>query len=71
MFKNHKLKEVLLRAYLDPFKLQSDYARDNAQAVAALACTGFISTHTAPGQFGNKWRIRGLGIDKLEDLGLL
>lgn len=71
MFKNQQMKEVLKRTFLFPYKLQSDYARDNAQEVAALASTGFISTATAPSQFGNKWRITGIGIEKLRQLGML
>lgn len=71
MFKNQKLKEVLKRTYLFPYKLQSDFARDHAQEVAALACTGYISTTSGPGQFGNKWRITGIGIEKLRQLGAL
>jgi len=71
MFKNQRLKEVLKQAYLFPFKLQSDYARDNAMEVAALASAGYISTHMGPGQFGNKWRVTGIGLEKLQKLGLL
>jgi len=71
MFKNPKLKEVLKRTFLFPYKLQSDYARENSLEVAALASTGYISTSTAPGQFGGKWRITGMGIEKLRDLRLL
>jgi hypothetical protein len=71
MFRNPKLKEVLKRTYLFPYKLQSDYARDNAIEIAALACAGYISTRTDPGQFGNKWRITGIGIEKLRKLGAL
>lgn len=71
MFKNTKLKEVLHRAFMFPFKLQSDYARDNAVEVAALASMGYITTYELPQQFGNKWRISGLGIEKLRKLGVM
>lgn len=71
MFKNRKLKEVLKRAYLFPFKLQSDYARENALEIAALASSGYISSVTGPGQFGNKWRVTGIAIEKLRELGEL
>ncbi|QBE66849.1 hypothetical protein [Pseudoduganella lutea] len=71
MFNNTKLKEVLHRTYLAPYKLQSDYARDNAQEVAALASMGYITTYELPRQFGNKWRITGIGLEKLRKLGAL
>ncbi|QDB71008.1 hypothetical protein bb8_p33 [Bordetella phage vB_BbrP_BB8] len=71
MFKDDLLAEVLLAAFLSPFKLQSDFAREYAQEVAALACMGFISTQEGPQEYGRKWRITGLGIDKLRDLGVL
>lgn len=66
-----KLKEVLHRAFMFPFKTQSDYARTNALEVAALASMGYISTYEQPRQFGNKWRVTGIGLDKLKKLGAL
>lgn len=71
MFKDQKLREVLKQAFLFPFKLQSDYARDNALYVGALASAGYISTHMGPGQYGNKWRVTGIGMEKLQKLGML
>ena len=62
---------VLAEAYLTPFKIQSDFAREFAQEVAALASQGLISTLEAPGQYGRKWRVTGIGIDKLRQLRLL
>jgi hypothetical protein len=62
---------VLHEAYLHPFKLQSDFARGYAQEVAALASMGYITTYEQPRQFGNKWRITGIGLDKLRKLGAL
>lgn len=71
MFKDGKLADVLLAAYFYPFKLQSDYARAHAQEVACLACLGMISTQEGPAQFGRKWRITGIGLEKLRKLGVL
>ena len=71
MFKDGKLAEVLLTAYFTPFKLQSDYARSRSQEVACLACLGMLSTQEGPAQFGRKWRITGVGLDKLRKLGVL
>ena len=71
MFKNKKLGAVLLMAYLEPFKLQADFARENAQEVACLASMGYISTAEEPGKFGRKWRITGLGLEQLQHLQLI
>ena len=71
MFKDDFLADVLLAAFISPFKLQSDFARHFDQEVACLACMGLISTQQGPLQFGRKWRITGTGIDKLRKLKLL
>lgn len=71
MFKDDALKEVLIVAFLDPFKIQSDFARSRSQEVACLASQGFISTQEAPGMYGRKWRITGIGLEKLRDLEAL
>lgn len=71
MFKDDPLVDVLLAAFISPFKIQSDFARLYAQEVAALACQGFISTQEGPQQFGRKWRITGIGLDRLRKLGAL
>lgn len=71
MFKNDNLKEVLFEAFMNPFKLQSDFSRVYSQEVAALSSMGYISTYEGPRQFGNKWRVTGIGLDKLRKLGAL
>lgn len=71
VFKDTLLQEVLLETYKNPFKLQSDFAREFAQEVAALACAGYITTLEGPAQYGRKWRITGIGIEKLRKLGAL
>lgn len=71
MFKNDNLGLVLLEAFLAPFKIQSDFAREHAQEVGALACMGLISTQEGPQQYGRKWRITGTGLDKLRSLSVL
>lgn len=71
MFKDDLLADVLLYAFITPFKVQSDFARQYAQEVACLASLGFISTQEGPQEFGRKWRITGIGLDKLRKLGAL
>ena len=65
------LMATLRAAYLGAFKIQSDYARENAQQVAALASMGLISTVETPGSYGRKWRVTGLGVGVLKTGGLL
>lgn len=71
MFKDTLLPHVLYEAYIAPFKLQSDFAREFSQEVAALACMGYISTLEGPCQYGRKWRVTGIGLEKLRKLGAL
>lgn len=71
MFKNRKLREVLKRAFMFPFKLQSDYARENAVEVAALASAGYLTSFVGPREYSNKWRVTAIGIEKLRALGEL
>lgn len=71
MFKDTLLPQVLFEAYKSPFKLQSDFAREFAHEVSALACMGYISTLEGPAQYGRKWRVTGIGLDKLKKLGAL
>jgi len=65
------LNNVLYQAYKYGFKVQSDFARENAQAVAALACLGMITTKEAPNQYGRIWRITGVGLETLRIEGWL
>lgn len=69
-----KLNEVLHKAYLDGFELQSNYARSHPQEVAALASMGMISTKLVRGVtpvFGRRWRITLDGIDFLAEEGIV
>jgi len=65
------LNIALREAYRDPYKTQSNFAREFAQEVGALASMGLITTAEAPGQFGKKWRITGIGLEHLKKGGLL
>lgn len=71
MFKEDLLGVVLLEAFISPYKIQSDFAREYAQEVACLACLGYLTTQEGPQQFGRKWRITGIGLEKLRTLGVL
>ncbi len=55
---------VVEEAYLSAggLKVASNFAREHAQAVAAAASMGFITTAEGEG-YGRTWRATGKGID--------
>lgn len=70
---NKNLLTVLHRAFMQPFSLQSDYARENSEAVAELASRGLITTLVwggPPPQFGRHWRPSTSGLVLLEHTNL-
>lgn len=50
---------------LGGFTTRSDFARINAEAVAASAVQGFISTEVPGDGFGSVWRPTPLGLDAI------
>lgn len=58
--------QVLHRAYMQPFSLQSDYAREHAFEVGELASRGLITTQLWTGQYGKHWRVSRAGLALLE-----
>lgn len=57
---------VLQRAYLQPFSLQSQFARDNSHHVAEMSSRGLITTHVGNGFYGRLWRVSPAGRALLE-----
>lgn len=57
---------VLQRCYLEPFTVQSNYARSRALAVAELASRGLITTHVGHGVYSKHWRVTPAGRALLE-----
>jgi len=57
---------ALQRAYIKPFSLQSQFARDNSHHVAELASRGLITTHVGQGFYGRMWRPSQAGLALLE-----
>ncbi|MRN66393.1 hypothetical protein GJU92_07855 [Brucella sp. 10RB9213] len=60
-----KLTDVLSRAWHSPFKTKSDFARENADAIAMAASDGLITTRIATGLYGREWRVTAAGIQHL------
>lgn len=56
-----KLDVVLTGAYMDGISVQSNAARTYADAVAAAASMGLLTTETAEGTYGRIWRPTGAG----------
>lgn len=57
---------ALQRCYIQPFKLQSQFARDNSREVAELASRGLITTQVATEEYGEFWRVTAAGKALLE-----
>ena len=57
---------VLQRAYIEPFTVQSNYARKNALHVAELASRGLLTTHGGFGIYSKHWRVTPAGRALLE-----
>lgn len=62
-----RLIDVLTLAWLKPFSVQSNFAREHAKEVAALSSSGFITTKTLPGHnlYSTNWKITLAGLECL------
>lgn len=67
----HRNIKVLMKAYQDPFMIQSDFAREFALEVAACASSGLITTTVTPGYFGRKWYLTIGGMMALDRMGAI
>lgn len=56
---------ILERALHAPFKTKSNFARDNADLIAAAASDGYITTRIAAGLYGRQWEITPVGLSYL------
>ena len=63
--------ETLHLVYLAPRSIQSDFARERAQEIAALASQGYVTTRQAKDTFGRLWRVTPPGQSILIAHGLL
>lgn len=61
-----KLIDVLQRAWLRGFSIQSNFAQQHAAYVAAAASLGYITTRQPDGTYSNQWHITLLGHTYLE-----
>ncbi len=53
--------DVLKRAYIKPFTLQSQFSRDYSYEVAHMASRGLITTHVGGPHYGRFWRVSAAG----------
>mgnify|MGYP001419382773 CR=1 FL=1 len=66
-----RLLDVISRAQLAPFRVQSDFAREAAPVVAQAASQGYITTKRPDGSFGRDWLITTMGalyIEQMQEL---
>ena len=61
------LRGVVGRAMTSPFRVQSDFARENAAVVAQGASLGYITTRRPDGTFGRDWLVSRTGGSFLEE----
>lgn len=57
---------VLQRCYMQPFTVQSNYARERAVEVAELASRGLITTQVGTNAYSKHWRVSPAGRALLE-----
>lgn len=62
---NASLVNVLERAWLNPFKTKSDFARNEADVIGMAASDGLITTKIATGFYGRVWVITPPGLSLL------
>jgi hypothetical protein len=63
--------DTLYALYLAPRTVQSDFARQWAEQLAALASQSLITTKEAKDTYGRLWRITPVGQNQLIAHGLL
>lgn len=67
-----ELWAVLCEAWSGGISLQSDFARNNAAALALAASCGFVTTVDADGSaYGLRWRVTQTGLVALSNKDLL
>lgn len=62
-----RLLQFLKDTHRAPVKLKSDYARANADIVAAAASLQLATTKLGPGTFGRTWLITSKGLTWLAE----
>ena len=62
-----QLKDVLERAWKNPFSTKSNFSREHTDVIAAAACSGLITTQTAAKVFGTTWLITKQGLELLNE----
>lgn len=68
---DHQTLDTLHTLYLAPRTVQSDFARERAQEVGALASQGLITTKEGKDTYGRLWRITPPGQNQLIAHGYL
>ena len=66
MLDNH-LELVLMTVHQSPFTTRSDFARENAEAIAQCCYEGLITTYSySEEDYSNVWYITSIGMRVLE-----
>jgi hypothetical protein len=64
---NDLISDVLRKAWTGGFSTQSNFARSHAQAVAAAASVGLITTSLGGMNYGNRWYITKKGLESYDE----
>ena len=59
-------EDILEKAWRCPFTTRSDFARERAEEIAAMACQGLITTRVMGGLYSNLWCITEDGLTTLD-----
>jgi hypothetical protein len=54
--------DAVTEAWMQGFSTRSNYARENAEAVACAAGEGYITTRYEDGHYGTTWRCTARGM---------
>lgn len=61
------LTDVVEQVHAYPRSLQSNWARENDDLVAAAASLGYITNITHDGYISRSWRVTSMGLRYIED----
>lgn len=58
----NSITELVEKAWKQPFTTRCDYARTNAELVAAASCEGFITVKNPNGTYMRRWHVTAKGL---------
>lgn len=62
-----RILAVIRKVWLDQVTTKSDFARQEADAIAAAASEGFITNRVGPDTYSRTWLPTAIGLEFLEE----